>query len=376
MPVTTRAAAPKGRAGTIADAPPVSPDAAKKLILTRKAPAGLRVHGPLSFADDLKLTKLPDGLSVSSLDLSGCRNLARLPRGLRVRKLTLAGNWDPQPLLDTAVDLACYELDLKGSRVRALPAGIRVEYRLDLEGCTELESLPAGLKVGSLVLRDCTSLRALPEGLDVYFLDVSGCTALDGWPARAAVQVGRLAARGCGQLTSLPPWLTRVAQLDLRDCAGIRALPDGLTVSSWVDVAGTGVTSLPRSMDGVRLRWRGVQVDARIAFLPETITAGEVLAEPNAERRRVMLERMGYERFFDGAKARVLDKDTDPGGERRLLKVVMDRDEDLVCLQVSCPSTGRRYVIRVPPKVGTCHDAAAWIAGFDDPDDYHPVAET
>lgn len=168
----------------------------------------------------------------------------------------------------------------------------------------------------------------------------------------------------------------RARPLDPRDCAGIWALPDGLTVSSWVDVAGTGITSLPRSPDDVRLRWRGVRVDARIAFLLETITAQEVPAGPNAERRRVMVERTGYERFFAGAKARVLDADDDPGGERRLLKVAMDGDEDLVCLQVSCPSTGRRYVIRVPPGTRTCHAAAAWVAGFDDPDDYHPLADT
>ena len=355
---------------------PVSPEKAKELILTGKAPAGLRVTGALSFADNLKLTALPDGLTVSSLDLTGCRNLRGLPRGLRVRRLVMAGSWDPQPLLDAAGELSCYELDLTNTRIRSLPAGVKVEYKLDLEGCTELESLPAGLKVGSLVLRGCTSLQALPEGLDVYFLDVSGCTALSRWPRRAAVTVGRFAARGCTQIDHLPPWLNRLAQLDVRDCSALRTLPERLVVSSWVDVAGTGITSLPKSLDGVGLRWRGVAIDARIAFLPETITSDEVLAEPNAERRRVMLERMGYERFFDGAKAQLLDRDTDPGGERRLMKVSMGRDEDLVCLAVSCPSTGRRYVIRVPPAMRTCHQAAAWIAGFDAPDDYRPLAET
>lgn len=65
-----------------------------------------------------------------------------------------------------------------------------------------------------------------------------------------------------------------------------------------------------------------------------------------------------------------------PGGERRLLRVPMENDEDLVCVSVQCPSTGRRYLIRVPPNTRTCHQAAAWIAGFDDPRKYNPIIET
>ncbi len=49
---------------------------------------------------------------------------------------------------------------------------------------------------------------------------------------------------------------------------------------------------------------------------------------------------------------------------------------DLVEMSCFCPSTGRQYMIRVPPNTATCRQAAAWIAGFDDPDDYHPVLET
>ncbi|NOK61345.1 MAG: hypothetical protein GFH27_549305n114 [Chloroflexi bacterium AL-W] len=54
----------------------------------------------------------------------------------------------------------------------------------------------------------------------------------------------------------------------------------------------------------------------------------------------------------------------------------MTGDEDLVCVSVICPSTGRQYLIRVPPQTRTCHQAAAWIAGFDDPNAYQPIAET
>jgi hypothetical protein len=59
-----------------------------------------------------------------------------------------------------------------------------------------------------------------------------------------------------------------------------------------------------------------------------------------------------------------------------LLQVEIPDDEPLVCLSVRDPSTGRQYLLRVPPTIGRCDEAAAWIAGFDNPDDYHPIAET
>src|SRR5262249_3700986 len=154
-----------------------------------------------------------------------------------------------------------------------------------------------GLKVGSLVLRGCTALRALPEGLDVYFLDLQGCTRLQGWPRRAHIRIGRLNASGCTRLTNLPPGLRKLAQLDVSNCPNLRELPSVLRGSSWLALGGSGITRLPSSLASVRLRWRGVPVDARIVFRPETITTAEILAERNAELRRVLLERFGFERF-------------------------------------------------------------------------------
>ena len=366
-------AAPTRTCGAATSDRPVAPDVAKQLILAGTAPAGLRVSGKLSFAGDVKLRALPDGLAVGDLNLAGCTSLRRLPTDLRVRRLVLSGHWNPEHLLP---GLSCYELDLKNTAVTSIPADLRVDYRLDVEGCTGLRSLPENFKAGSLILRNCISLEALPDGLDVYFLDISGCTGIARWPERGSLQVGRLTARGCAQLRTLPGWMTRLAQLDLRDCTNLRELPDGLLVTSWVDVAGTKIRALPESLKGIQLRWRGVTVDERVAFRPELITADEILAEPNAERRRVLLERMGYDTFLSHAKAETLDEDRDAGGVRRLLRVPMEQDEDLVCVSVICPSTGRQYVIRVPPSVTTCHQAVAWVAGFDDPDEYRPIAES
>src|SRR5581483_7212911 len=98
--------------------------------------------------------------------------------------------------------------------------------------------------------------------------------------------------------------------------------------------------------------------------------------ERNAERRRVLLDRYGYGRFLQDSDAEILDADRDPGGERQLLRVKLKDDEDLVAMSCFCPSTQRQYIIRVPPATQSCRHAAAWIAGFDDPNDYRPILET
>jgi hypothetical protein len=272
--------------------------------------------------------------------------------------------------------LTAYDLDLSHTSITELPPDLRVTFRLNLEGCRALLTLPEGLRVSSLNLRECTRLTRLPEGLETCFLDLTGCTSLTGWPSTGSVRIGRLSVAGCAWVRCLPRWVGDLAQLDVGGCGNLRALPEGLRVNTWVEVADSGLTALPASMAHTQVRWRGVPIDARIAFHPETITAAEVLDERNAERRRVLLERMGPERFAAEAEPEVLDRDRDPGGERRLLRVAIPDDEDLVCLEVRCPSTGRQYLLRVPPSVKSCRQAAAWIAGFDSADDYAPVLET
>lgn len=351
----------------------VSPDKARRLIQSGAAPAGLRVAGHLRLAGDRGLRSLPAGLSAPSIDLSGCVQLEELPAGLATRRLDLSGC---AALRGLPSGLRCYDLDLGHTPIRSLPADLRVENRLNLEDCTRLEQLPADLRVGTLILSGCTGLNALPEGLQVYFLDISGCTRLTGWPRHGSLRYGRLRARGCTQLRALPPWLDTLAQLDISGCPLLTDLPAALEVSAWIDIADSGLGWLPAGVRRARLLWRGVPIDERIAFRPETISAEEVLGQDNAELRRVLLERMGYQRFLAQARAQVRDQDRDPGGERRLLVVPLPDDEPLVCLAVLCPSTARQYLLRVPPNMRTCRQAAAWIAGFDSPDQYRPIVET
>ena len=199
---------------------------------------------------------------------------------------------------------------------------------------------------------------------------------LNSFPKKATIENGHLSVAGCEEIKELPSYLTQLSTLDVSDCPNITSLPSELKIGLWIDIGGSGIKELPAHLENVGLRWRGVAIDEQIAFRPESLDVKQALGEINTERRRVMIERMGYERFFEEAKVKRLDQDNDTGGKRELVRVPLENDEDIVCLSCSCPSTSRHYFLRVPPEMKTCHQAAAWMAGFDDPKKYKPVIET
>ena len=174
----------------------------------------------------------------------------------------------------------------------------------------------------------------------------------------------------------VPPDNTDVRLTIYIDDNPISALPDNLQFAGYLGIGETQITNLPPGFKDAELYWNNVRINEQIAFHPETLTADDVLNEPNVEVRRVMIERMGLEHFLTITNPTEHDHDTDPGGERRLLEIDMDDDEPVVVLSVHDPSTKRQYFLRVPPDMQTCHQAAAWIAGFDDPNDYRPLMET
>ncbi|WP_293910824.1 DUF6745 domain-containing protein [Deinococcus sp.] len=333
--------------------PPVlSAAEARAAILGGQVSGPLRFRGKLDLSGEKGLRHLPDDLCGDTLDVSDS-GLEALPERLSLGEL-IARN-----------------LPLTG-----VPSSLRVQFRLSLDGCARLQELPENLVVGALNLQDCLSLETLPEGLDVYFLNIDRCDAMTRWPRQAQMRFGHLSARDCLSLRSLPGWLGTVAQLDISGCRGIVALPAHLKITGWLDVAGSGLENLS-SLLGPHpaLRWRGVRVDERLAFDPQSIRGSEIMAQTNAEVRRVMIERVGAERFLDEVGAVILDRDRDAGGERTLVQVNMDNDEPFVAVCVGCPSTGRRYTLRVPPTIRTGQAASAWLAGFDDPKLYRPVVE-
>ncbi len=412
---------------------PMTPEQAQAAILAGNAPRGIRVEGNLAFWSSSDLTHLPDDIHVDRLTLGGVGNLRALPRRLRCDELIITDSgltWLPDdlqvrtrlsltrcPYIRTLPhELKTRHLELSAcDGIKYLPSGIKVAESLVIDRCPQLDALPAKLRlrrlevsecegirsipsdiqvtrsltvrrcvnlefvpaltVESLDLSDCASLSELPEGLRVCNLNVANCRRLTGWPVGGIAGLRRLNMGGCSQLSSLPSGVRQYDALDLRDCLSLQTIPERLRVAESLDIGGLPWRALPLSGRGFQLRWRGVAISGRALFHPETLTAAEVLDEPNAELRRVMLERMDFARFVREANALIRHEDVDPGGPRQLLEVRLSGDEPLVCLAVCDPSTGRRYVIRVPPWMRTCHQAAAWIAGFNDPNDYQPVQE-
>jgi hypothetical protein len=206
-------------------------------------------------------------------------------------------------------------------------------------------------------------------------LDLSACTRLTELPASTAARLWNLNVSGCTDLCELPAGMHYLQVLNVGGCRKLTELPRGMRVQSRIEVADSGLKGLPQSLRSTRVSWRGVLVPDHVAFHPETITAREILYETNLERRRVLIDRMGMQRFVEEVGAETIDADEDAGGPRRLLRVPF-QGEEIVCLEVHCPSTGRKYVLRVPPQVQTCAEGAAWIAGFNNARRYRPVMET
>lgn len=118
--------------------------------------------------------------------------------------------------------------------------------------------------------------------------------------------------------------------------------------------------------------WHNVRVPAQVIEAPESLTAEQITKEENAEVRRVMLERFGFERFVRDAGGSVLSTATLRGnfpeylntGEARefvgfhrgketirLIRTSLKRGDDklLTFVHVKCPSTAREYYLRVNP---------------------------
>jgi hypothetical protein len=256
-----------------------------------------------------------------------------------------------------------------------LPADLVVTEHLAANNCRHLERV-APLDVAHLSLQGCTNLRELADGLVVCDLNLSECHQLAAIPPSLGPSLRWLSANLCTSLAQLPDGLIYLDALDVRGCRRLVRLPENIRVRRWIDVADSGLTELPWALRSTRVRWNGVEVPDRVAFDPASISAEEVHSERNMEMRRILLERMGYVRFVDESRAIVINEDRDLGGPRRLLRVPMDGGEDLMFVEVRCPSTTHRYLLRVPPDSLTCQQAVAWTAGFTDPGRYLPVAET
>jgi hypothetical protein len=133
--------------------------------------------------------------------------------------------------------------------------------------------------------------------------------------------------------------------------------------------------------------YHGVRVPEKLIEAPEALTPREVLAQPNVEVRRAMVERLGTDWLLSaceaaGAGMSVLeDEDRDAHGRRRrLLRLSLAGEEPLMLVEVANATAEpgvsfKNYLLRVPPTMRTCHEAVAWTFSMSE-DEYAPASET
>jgi hypothetical protein len=104
----------------------------------------------------------------------------------------------------------------------------------------------------------------------------------------------------------------------------------------------------------------------------EELTARDIIGCRNAEIRRFLFQRYGHERFVKELNTRLIHKD----GENELLLIPWRKDEEPITLvKVKDSTTGKVYLLRVPPSMRTCREAVAWTFGMAT-EEYEPEKET
>jgi hypothetical protein len=138
--------------------------------------------------------------------------------------------------------------------------------------------------------------------------------------------------------------------------------------------------------------WHGTRVSRQLIESPETLSIKQVRDEQNAEVRRVMIERMGWDRFCSAAALKVIHTDTltayfpalpvsetvhaemrfvtkyregQEVAELLISEEFLDFDDrPLKFVRVTDPSTGERYVLRVWPENVRAYEAIAKTFGM------------
>ena len=108
---------------------------------------------------------------------------------------------------------------------------------------------------------------------------------------------------------------------------------------------------------------RGVAVDEQIVMRPETLTIQQIVDkkhEENEERRRIMIERYGWERFLNDVGAVSIDENRNDI-EQTYEVLFQCASPDMVVLMAACPSTAKVFFLEVPAGTKTCQEAQAYL---------------
>jgi len=115
---------------------------------------------------------------------------------------------------------------------------------------------------------------------------------------------------------------------------------------------------------------RGVSVPKTLADAkPEDIDVYKVVSEKNAQRRAVLIEKIGIHRVINELKGEIIDEDKINDFSLINIRLAAETDKKfqgdriMNLLKVKCPSTGAFYTLRVPPGIKDVHTARQWTFG-------------
>ena len=101
-------------------------------------------------------------------------------------------------------------------------------------------------------------------------------------------------------------------------------------------------------------------------FHPNKWQSQWLLAEENAELRRVLIQGIGYDRIIQELSAKQIDS----WQEYALLQIDNADVEPICLLKMNCPSTGFIHALRVPPNLTSAREAIRWVNWDIDPEEF------
>ena len=99
---------------------------------------------------------------------------------------------------------------------------------------------------------------------------------------------------------------------------------------------------------------------------PDLWKAEWLLAEDNAELRRVLIQGIGYDRICQELAAEQIDS----WQEYTLLRIDNADVERIYLLKMTCPSTGFIHALRVPSNLTSAREAIRWVNWDIDPEEF------
>jgi len=113
--------------------------------------------------------------------------------------------------------------------------------------------------------------------------------------------------------------------------------------------------------------YHGVKLPEKYGKLhPNKWQSQWLLAEENAELRRVLIEGIGYDRICQELQAKQIDS----WQEYALLQIDNADVEPICLLKMTCPSTGFIHALRVPPNLASAREAIGWVNWDIDPEEF------